>query len=76
MVSLGLIGSLADIDEINFSGGTDGAFQPLVTEGFGIKISRCGEVKYAAIRVLNIDSARKITFELVYPFAEVVMNIP
>jgi hypothetical protein len=76
IVSLGLIDSLADVDGLNISGGSDGALEASIGEGYGIEITRGGETKYAIIKVVNIDSNNAITFELVYPFSGTVVLNP
>ena len=76
IVSLGLIGSLANVNILNFAGSTNSALEAVVGEGYGMEINRAGEIKYAIIKVVNIDGNNKITFELVYPFSGTVSLNP
>ena len=71
MVSLGLISSPADVNEISTAEMAFGGFEPQIGEGFAIEIQRDDQTSYAIIRVLSIvESADNvtITFDWVYPF--------
>jgi hypothetical protein len=76
MVSLGIISTPAEVQEITFPGQTETTLVPAVGEGFGIEISRGNELTYAVIRVLQIDGERAITFDWVYPFGGIVTAGP
>ncbi len=68
MVSLGKVNSLENINTISFTGEKALVIVPTIREGFGVEISRNSELKYAIIRVIEIDSEFTITFEYIYPF--------
>jgi len=67
--SLGIISSPSDVIGLTFTGQSPSVFEPVIGEGYGMEIIRNNETKYAVIRVINIDSDRKVTFDWVYPFA-------
>ncbi len=68
MVSLGKVNSLENIKTISFTGEKALVVVPTIGEGFGIEISRNNEIKYAIIRVIEIDTEFTITFEYIYPY--------
>jgi hypothetical protein len=76
MVSLGIISSPADVQEITFPGQTEMTLVPALGEGFGIEMSRGGQMTYAVIRVVQIDSDLAIAFDWVYPFEGNVTSGP
>jgi hypothetical protein len=76
MVSLGIISSPAEVQEITFPDQTEMTLVPALGEGFGIEISRGNELTYAVIRVVQIDSERAISFDWVYPFEGNVTSGP
>lgn len=76
MVSLGKIGSPAEIQEITFQGEPAPVLVPAIGEGFGLEISRDDQITYAVIRVVKIDADRSIAFDWVYPYLGKVTIIP
>lgn len=67
MVSLGQIGSPAELFQISTDGMGGGAFKPILGEGFAIEIDRDGVIQYAIFRVVSLEG-RILTFDWVFPY--------
>jgi len=75
MVSLGFVDPTS-VNSLTLSGATPTTFEPARGEAFGIEIARDNGKTYAIIRVVKIDSERRVTFDWIYPFAGAVPSNP
>lgn len=68
IVSLGVINSPLDVGALTFPNQSPAFLEPVIGEAFGLEINRDNAKTYAIIRVIKMDSERRVTFDWVYPF--------
>ncbi|MBI5943002.1 MAG: hypothetical protein HY864_01425 [Chloroflexi bacterium] len=75
MISLG-VADPSGVNSLTFSGVTPTTFEPVLGEVYGIEITRNNGKTYAIIRVIKLDSERRVTFDWIYPFGGAVTSNP
>lgn len=75
MISLGVVDP-SGVNSLTFSGVTPTTFEPVLGEAYGMEITRDNGKTYAIIRVIKLDSERRVTFDWIYPFAGAVTSNP
>jgi len=68
IVSLGVINSPLEVGALTFPNQSPAFLEPVIGEAFGLEITRDNAKTYAIIRVIKMDSERRIIFDWVYPF--------
>ena len=76
IISLGVLGNLSEVDQIDAQGMTSGALVPSPGEGFALKIEKGEGFEYALIRMLKLEAPNLIVLEYIYPFQGSIIGNP